>query len=101
MKLTHFHQITERRNFGKETVNQQMDITVDYDHEDDSISNPVVEIIQDGKVICEISKLLDKAEGEPLLAMIEAIDWREIYSAQSINEGEDQYETKSLLKPVI
>lgn len=77
MTLTYYHQISERREGS--TINQQMDITVDYSPQDESIKVRSVDVIQDGVKVCEISKLLDKAEGEPLHRMIESIDWLQIY----------------------
>jgi hypothetical protein len=78
-KLTHSHQITEKRDFGKTVVNQLMQIEVDYNAEDESIEVLNVFIFQDGKFICEISKLLHKAEGSPLSAIIDSIEWAMIY----------------------
>lgn len=85
MKLSFSHSVTERRKLGG-TVNQEMIITVDYDPYENGISNPTVEIIQDGKVVCEISKLLDKAEGGPLVEMLEAIEWRTLYYDEKIDD---------------
>ena len=81
-KLTHYHDITEKRNFGKETVNQRMETVVDYDPSDDSIQVSEVNIYQNGVKVCEISKLLDKAEGEPLIAIIEAVNWQQMYAEE-------------------
>ena len=76
MKLEYTHEITERRKiYG--TINQYMTIRVDYDTKEDSISDVQVFVTQ-GEVTLEISKLLDKAEGDPLCQMIEAIDWRQL-----------------------
>ena len=76
MKLEYTHEITERRKiYG--TINQYMTIRVDYDPKEDSISDVQVFVTQ-GEVTLEISKLLDKAEGDPLCQMIEAIDWRQL-----------------------
>ena len=76
MKLEYTHEVTERRKiYG--TINQYMTIRVDYDPKEDSISDVQVFVTQ-GEVTLEISKLLDKAEGDPLCQMIEAIDWRQL-----------------------
>ena len=79
MKLEYVHGITERRK--NDLVSQTMIIRVDYDRKEDSISDPEVFIIQDG-VKLEISKLLDKADGDPLCVMIEAIDWQQLAAEQ-------------------
>lgn len=76
-KLKFSHEIVERRLFGKVTVKQEMIIQVDYDGE--TIDNVEVLIYENGKYMGEISKLLDKAEGQPLAEMLEAIDWRQLY----------------------
>ena len=75
MKLEHSHEITERRKNG--VVSQTMTVRVDYDRKEDSISDIEVFITQ-GNVTLEISKLLDKAEGDPLYQIIEAIDWQQL-----------------------
>jgi len=89
MKLEHTHEITERRKNG--VVNQRMTIRVDYDHKEDSISDIEVFIFQDG-VKLEISKLLDKAEGDPLCVMIEAIDWQQLAAEYLIEMQERRAE---------
>jgi hypothetical protein len=66
-------------NFWHQTAKQQMLIEADYNPIDDHVQDIEVFILEDGKIIAEISKLLDDAEGDPLIAMIEAIDWREMY----------------------
>lgn len=78
-KLTFTHWITERRDFGKKTVTQRMDILVDYDPHTEDVEVDAVYIFEGSIKLAEISKLLDKAEGEPLYAMIEAIDWKKMY----------------------
>lgn len=80
MKLEHTHEVTERRKNGL-TIDSKMTIRVDYDHKEDSISDVEVFITQYG-VTMEISKLLDKAEGDPLCVMIEAIDWQQLAAEQ-------------------
>lgn len=82
MKLYFTHSISEGRDFGTKTVHQDMVISVDYDPVENSYQYPEVSILQDGKFLCEISKLLDKAEGGPLVEMLEAIDWRSLYYEQ-------------------
>lgn len=86
MKLEYTHEITERRKiYG--TINQYMTIRVDYDPKEDSISDVQVFVTQ-GEVTLEISKLLDKAEGDPLCVMIEAIDWRQLAAERKIEMQE-------------
>ena len=86
MKLEYTHEVTERRKiYG--TINQYMTIRVDYDPKEDSISDIEVFVIQDG-IRIEISKLLDKAEGDPLCQMIEAIDWRQLAAEYKIEMQE-------------
>ena len=86
MKLEYTHEITERRKiYG--TINQYMTIRVDYDTKEDSISDVQVFVTQ-GEVTLEISKLLDKAEGDPLCQMIEAIDWRQLAAERKIEMQE-------------
>ena len=80
MKLEYTHEVTERRKNGL-AVDSKMTIRVDYDSKEDSISDIEVFITQAGVTI-EISKLLDKAEGDPLCVMIEAIDWRQLAAEQ-------------------
>ena len=86
MKLEYTHEVTERRKiYG--TINQYMTIRVDYDPKEDSISDVQVFVTQ-GEVTLEISKLLDKAEGDPLCQMIEAIDWRQLAAEYKIEMQE-------------
>ncbi len=80
-KLSYWHEITEKRNFGKTIVNQRMEIEVDYDHEENDFNVENVYIYEAGTKI-EVSKLLDKAEGSPLAAMLDAIEWKELYYDQ-------------------
>lgn len=90
MKLEYTHEITERRKiYG--TINQYMTIRVDYDPKEDSISDVQVFVTQ-GEVTLEISKLLDKAEGDPLCQMIEAIDWRQLASEYKLEMQERRAE---------
>lgn len=101
-KLSYTHDITERRNFGKKIVNQQMEVVADYNPTDESLDIDAVNIYQDGAHVCEISKLLDKAEGNPLTTIIEAIDWRQLYIDQKSEAEEgsiiyDMQQLKSLL----
>lgn len=80
MKTISFvHHITEKRNFGQEVVVQSLEVTVDYDPEENKLDIRYVRLYENGKHIAEISKLLDQAEGQPLLVMIEAIDWDSLY----------------------
>ena len=86
MKLEYTHEITERRKNGL-AVDSKMTIRVDYDSKEDSIDDVEVFITQYG-VTMEISKLLDKAEGDPLCQMIEAIDWRQLAAEYKIEMQE-------------
>lgn len=81
-KLTFTHEITEKRIIGK--VCQVMNISCDYEPTEGAISNVSVCIYQEGKFVGEVSKLLEKAEGNPLLTMIEAIDWSELHSEKKM-----------------
>lgn len=85
-KLTFSHQISEKRKFGQLVVNQTMVVSADYNPEDGGIDNIEVDIYQDGKHVSEISKLLDKAEGNPLITIIEAINWDELYAASKCED---------------
>lgn len=78
-KLTHSTEITEKRNFGQITVEQSLDIEVDYDEKDHTFNIENVRLYENGKFVAEISKLLHKAPGSPLDTIIANIDWREIY----------------------
>ena len=79
--LIYTSNITERRNFGKTIVNQTIAVEADFDPATEYINNIQVRIYENNKCLGEISKLLDKAEGNPLSQMIEAINWKEIYYA--------------------
>ncbi len=89
-KLTFSHQITEKRKFGQLVVNQTMVVSADYDPEDGGIDNIEVDIYQEGKHVAEISKLLDKAEGNPLITIIEAINWGELYADSKAEPPEEE-----------
>jgi hypothetical protein len=86
-KINFSHEITERRDHGRVVVNQEMVITVDFEPSNDSFEVEEVNLFQDGKHIAEISKLLDKAEGNPLQSILEAIDWAQVY-AESMEPSE-------------
>ena len=80
-RLKWVHYSTKKTSKGN--INQIMVVSCDYDYNDDygvgDISNIEVDIYQDGKYIAEISQLLDDAEGNPLAAMLESINWHELY----------------------
>ena len=75
MRLSYTHEIIEKRKGVN--VRQEMEIVVNY--EPDDIEVVEVNIYQDGRKIGEISELLDKAEGDPLCTMLDAIDWDQLY----------------------
>lgn len=75
VKLSFQHSIA-----GKKTTNQTMVVSVEYDEVHDSIEDIEVDIYEGGVYKCEISDLLNKAEGNPLISIIEAINWQEIYA---------------------
>ena len=75
MRLSYTHEIIEKRKGVN--VRQEMEIVVNY--EPDDIEVVEVNIYQDGRKIGEISELLDKAEGDPLCTMLDAIDWYRLY----------------------
>lgn len=87
MKLTHTHTTKEARKHGM--VTQAMEVAVDYDPADNSIENIEVSVYQNGLFVAEISKLLDECEGSPLSTIVEAIDWREVYS-NSVQDKEEE-----------
>lgn len=78
-KLSYWHDITEKREFGKVIVNQRLEIKVDYEYENLHIEVTEVNLYQNGVFVAEISKLLDKAEGNPLNVMLENINWEDVY----------------------
>lgn len=94
-KLTFTHEITERRNFGKTIVNQTMEIVADYDLSERSLDIEAVNIYQDGVFVAEVSKLLDKAEGNPLTTIIEAIDWDELAAEKKYDEAVSNIEAET------
>ena len=87
-QLTYFHEIIENR--GTQRVKQSMLITVEYFIEDDTFEVQSVDVFENGRRICEISKLLDKAEGQPLSEMLNAINWREVYMSEKEQEVEHE-----------
>lgn len=74
------HNISERR--GSVCVNQEMVVTVNYDPFTEEVEIETVDVYQGGNHVCEISSLLDDAEGSPLSKIMEAIDWKEQYASQ-------------------
>lgn len=84
--ILHFqHDISEKRDFGRTTVNQTMIINVDYNEGEDTYEVIGVDLYEGGVFKAEISKLLDKAEGSPLCMMLEAINWQSVYSDKISN----------------
>lgn len=78
-----------------------MVISIDYQPSDDSFDSVQVEVYQDDQFMCEISDLLDKAEGYPLAAMIESIDWKDAYRNSEYYDGEmEDYEVGDLMDKV-
>jgi hypothetical protein len=90
-KLSFTHDITERRDFGQTVINQRMEVVVDYDPKERSIDDTAVYVSQ-GDIKIEISKLLNKAEGNPLVTIIEAIDWEELYADQQYEKEQSRFE---------
>lgn len=80
-KLQFSHQ-TVRKSPANHRQVQELLIEVDYDPQEGGIYTYEVWLMQDGKYIAEISKLLDQAEGDPMTTMIEAINWDEMYRDQ-------------------
>lgn len=78
-KLKYSCQITERRNLGKTEFIQAIEIEVAYDDQEDSATVESVNLFQNGKLVAEISTLLYKTVGDPLSAIVENVNWREIY----------------------
>lgn len=76
--LTYTHDSDENRSQG--LVKQKMLITVEYFPEENNFVVVSIDILQDGKHKVDISKLLDEAPGKPLDAILEAVNWQEIYS---------------------
>lgn len=72
------HAITETRKGG--TVNQTMIVQVDYYPEEDTFNVLSVNIYENGRFLADISKLLHKAEGNPLNTIVESINWGELYA---------------------
>lgn len=68
----------------KDGTNQTMVVTVDYDPVHDGIEDIEVDLYEGCVFKCEISDLLDKAEGNPLTTIIEAINWQEIHANSEI-----------------
>lgn len=87
IKLRKVTDITERpggRN--AELIFQSLEIFVIYDNLDQSVEVDSVYLNQNGQQLAEISKLLSRAEGNPLNAIIAAINWGEIYASQYENK---------------
>ncbi len=80
-KLSDWVDITEKRDFGKTIVAQRMQVEVSYDSNDNSFKVENVYITQDA-VTLEISKLLSKAPGNPLDAILSGINWNQILRDQ-------------------
>lgn len=73
MRLQYLHSTPRGQSMLIET-----DYSVD-EYGNGTLDNVQVYVIEKGVKVLEISKLLDDAEGEPLTAMLEAIDWHEMY----------------------
>lgn len=82
--LTWWHETVEVRKTGR--IRQKLFIKVQYDGE--CITPISMELYEDGKYVAEISKLMDKAEGSPLNAMLDAINWDDLYADELASEEE-------------
>ncbi len=71
------HEITDG---GKSKVKQCLVVTVNFDVEDNSLDVHSVDLYENGAFKAEISNLLDTAPGSPLDAILDAVNWQEIYS---------------------
>lgn len=80
MKLTHYTDISEKRDGGRTIVNQRLLIEVSYDPKENSFVVDHVWIIEQNCIKIEVSKLLHKAEGNPLNTILESIDWQSLYA---------------------
>lgn len=80
-KLSWVHDIVDTisTHTGDYTKRQSMEVVVDYNQEEDNFDVLSVFVTQ-GCITLEISKLLHKAEGNPLNAMVEAIDWKQQFA---------------------
>ena len=87
MRLSHSHEIIEKRKGVN--IRQEMEIVVNY--EPDDIEIVEVNIYQDGRKLGEISELLDKAEGDPLCTMLDAIEWDLMYYEKKTSREEEEY----------
>jgi hypothetical protein len=76
MILSFMHSVVLNHKSGQST--QHLEIVVKYDQQDDSVDDVEVYVYENGKRLCEISTLLDKAEGCPLNKMLMAVNWREM-----------------------
>lgn len=85
-KLSFAHSVIIKGNNGTRSE-QQLEIVVDYNPYDDSIDDVEIYVSEHGRRVCEISKLLDKAEGDPLPDMLAAIDWRELWRDSRIGDA--------------
>lgn len=95
-KLKHSTEITEKRSFGKMTIDQSLDIEVDYNEQEHTFNVENVRLYENGKFVAEISKLLYKAPGNPLNTILDSIDWKEIY----LDYKEEQEERFSKLPDI-
>lgn len=98
MKLMHQHFINEKRDFGRTVVNQIMYVIVEYNKAHHEVEDVIgVEVWENGKCM-EISKLLDKAEGNPLSEIIDAIDWEDYAEQYEEFEGNcADYDTRRMI----
>lgn len=79
-KLSYYQEVV------KNSKKQIIVIECDYDPADESVNDIEVHLFDDGKYIGEFSLLLDKADGDPLSAMIDAVNWRELYRDHDENK---------------
>lgn len=78
-KLYHSFEYSQPIN-GQTDIHQKLIITVNYNIEEDTLDVLDVFLYQNGAYLGEISGIMHKAPGDPLSALVEAINWQEIYS---------------------
>lgn len=81
MKLTAYSEAIHRHEKGNQL--QRLELIVIYNPEEDIVDEIVSASLSiNNNHIADISTLLDKCEGFPLEAIIQAFPWREIYRSQ-------------------
>ena len=87
MRLTHTINHLEKRKFGLSLINKQLDIVVEYDEgKKEMIEVISVNLFENKKFVSDIYELFNALPGNPLMCVLENINWEKKYQNLQIDQ---------------